>query len=92
MGKLHSAGQIQPVFFFFTLQYCIGFAIYQHESTMGVHPKFLTSVFADELTMEGITTLSPKDTLEHPRIRFMSWSASDYAVFSFLSFFLFCIK
>ena len=24
-------------FFFFTLQYCIGFAIYQHESTTGVH-------------------------------------------------------
>ena len=27
-----------PVFFFFlTLQYCIGFAIYQHESTTGIH-------------------------------------------------------
>ena len=25
------------MFFFFTLQYCIGFAIYQHESTTGVH-------------------------------------------------------
>ena len=25
------------LFFFFTLQYCIGFAIHQHESTMGVH-------------------------------------------------------
>ena len=24
-------------FFFFTLQYCIGFAIHQHASTMGVH-------------------------------------------------------
>ena len=24
-------------FFFFTLQYCTGFAIRQHESTMGVH-------------------------------------------------------
>ena len=24
-------------FFFFTLQYCIGFAIHQHESAMGVH-------------------------------------------------------
>ena len=24
-------------FLFFTLQYCIGFAIHQHESTMGVH-------------------------------------------------------
>ena len=24
-------------FFYFTLQYCIGFAIHQHESTMGVH-------------------------------------------------------
>ena len=24
-------------FFFFTLQYCIGFAIHQHKSVMGVH-------------------------------------------------------
>ena len=24
-------------FFFLTLQYCIGFAIHQHESAMGVH-------------------------------------------------------
>ena len=26
-----------PFFFFLTLQYCIGFAIYQHESTTGIH-------------------------------------------------------
>ena len=25
------------LFYFFTLQYCIGFAIYQHESTTGIH-------------------------------------------------------
>ena len=25
------------LFYFFTLQYCIGFAIYQHESAMGIH-------------------------------------------------------
>ena len=25
------------VFYFLTLQYCIGFAIYQHESTTGIH-------------------------------------------------------
>ena len=25
------------LFFFLTLQYCIGFAIYQHESTTGIH-------------------------------------------------------
>ena len=28
---------ILSFFYFFTLQYCIGFAIHQHESTMGVH-------------------------------------------------------
>ena len=28
---------IFPPLFFFTLQYCIGFAIYQHESATGVH-------------------------------------------------------
>ena len=25
------------LFYFITLQYCIGFAIYQHESTTGIH-------------------------------------------------------
>ena len=28
---------LQILFFFFTLQYCIGFAIHWHESAMGVH-------------------------------------------------------
>ena len=46
--------QVDSFFFlllllFFTLQYCIGFAILQHESTMGVH------VFAGGL----FTTASP---------------------------------
>ena len=27
----------QKYFYFFTLQYCIGFAIHQHESATGVH-------------------------------------------------------
>ena len=27
----------QLIFFFLTLQYCIGFAIYQHESATGIH-------------------------------------------------------
>ena len=32
-----TVGFASNFFFYFTLQYCIGFAIYQHESTMGVH-------------------------------------------------------
>ena len=32
-----SRGRTSQTFFFFTLQYCIGFAIHQHESAMGVH-------------------------------------------------------
>ena len=30
-------GRTSQYFFFFTLQYCIGFAIHQHESATGVH-------------------------------------------------------
>ena len=29
--------QIFILFYFLTLQYCIGFAIYQHESATGIH-------------------------------------------------------
>ena len=29
------------LFYFLTLQYCIGFAIYQHESATGIHVYFL---------------------------------------------------
>ena len=28
---------MRSYFFFLTLQYCIGFAIYQHESATGIH-------------------------------------------------------
>ena len=28
---------VQAFFFFLTLQYCIGFAIYQNESSTGIH-------------------------------------------------------
>ena len=31
---------------FFTLQYCIGFAIHQHASTMGVHGKAILKRFS----------------------------------------------
>ena len=33
------------LFYFLTLQYCIGFAIYQNESTTGMHVSFKISVF-----------------------------------------------
>ena len=36
-GITGSYGGFIPSFFFLTLQYCIGFAIYQHESTTGIH-------------------------------------------------------
>ena len=36
--KFHGIGKSLEIFFFFlTLQYCIGFAIYQHESATGIH-------------------------------------------------------
>jgi len=38
LGKIQSNGNdVKPVLHYFTLQYCIGFAIPQHESTSGVH-------------------------------------------------------
>ena len=44
MGPLEAKGKesfLMTLFFFYfyflTLQYCIGFAIYQHESATGIH-------------------------------------------------------
>ena len=35
--NLHTMQETQVLFFFLTLQYCIGFTIYQHESATGIH-------------------------------------------------------
>ena len=35
--KCHYLLKLFFIFYFLTLQYCIGFAIYQHESTTGIH-------------------------------------------------------
>ena len=38
LGKIQSNGNdVKPILHYFTLQYCIGFPIYQHESASGVH-------------------------------------------------------
>ena len=37
LSSLHESKYFLFYFIFLTLQYCIGFAIYQHESTTGIH-------------------------------------------------------
>ena len=36
-GAYSLEGKLWPIYFFLTLQYCIGFAKYQHESATGIH-------------------------------------------------------
>jgi len=35
--SLYHFNLLKNLFYFLTLQYCIGFAIYQHESIIGIH-------------------------------------------------------
>ena len=66
----HHSSKASILFFFLTLQYCIGFAIYQHESATGIHvfpilnpPPSNSSVlsFQEPIIIQGQTFFSIRD-------------------------------
>ena len=65
-------------YYFFTLQYCIGFAIHQHESAMGVHvfpilnPPF-TSLPIPSLPSGSSQCTSPKHPISNLDWQFVSY-------------------
>ena len=62
------------VFYFLTLQYCIGFAIYQHESATGIHVFPILNPPPPSLPVSSLAILNP--ACESPRLAFrMIYSA-----------------
>ena len=70
------------LFFTFTLQYCIGFAIHQHESTTGIH------VFAilNPLPPLSLYHLSGHPSAPAPSIQYRTWTGNSFHTLYFTCF------
>ena len=73
------------LFFFFTLQYCIGFAIRQHESTMGVHVFPILNPPSTSLPIPSIWVI-PVHQPQASCILHRTWTGSSFLIWYYTCF------
>ena len=78
-----SAFLLLLLLFFFNLQYCVGFAIYQHESTMGVHVFPILNPPPSSLPIPSLWVI-PVHQL--PRILYRTWTGNSFLIWYYTCF------
>ena len=71
--------------FFFTLQYCIGFAIHQHESTTGIHMFPILNAPASSLPVPSLWVISVHEP-QASSIMHQTWTGDSFHIWYFTCF------
>ena len=72
-------------FFFLTLQYCIGFAIYQHESTTGIHVFPVLNLLSSSLPIPSLWVV-PVHQPQASSIVHRTWTGDSFHVWYYTCF------